>query len=110
MPKLKNHNLGLTTLSIKNLQGTVPIGYGEFCWQWEILPFLANKEDKINFKRDFVKNYQQRIETAFLKHRAAGFKFWDIEQSYPKYEARGGWEAFKKIRKDNDFREYLRKH
>ncbi|MBN1290231.1 MAG: DUF362 domain-containing protein [Candidatus Latescibacteria bacterium] len=101
MPKLKNHNLGLTTLSIKNLQGAVPLGYGQYCWSWESIPFLAKKEDNINFKRDFATDYQERVEAAFLKHRAAGFKYWDYEQSYPKYEAKGGWEAFKKIKDDN---------
>ena len=101
MPKLKCHNLGLTTLAIKNLQGTVPFGYGQYCWRWESVPFLAKKGDKINFRRDFVRDYQQRVERAFLKHRAMGFKHWDIERSYPKYEAKGGWDAFKKISKDS---------
>ncbi len=106
MPKLKCHNLGLTTLAIKNLQGSVPSGYGHYCDRWDAIPFLANGYG-INYKRDFVPDYQEKVEAAFLKHRAAGFKHWDKEGSYPKYEAKGGWEAFKKIRNDvkskNDF-------
>jgi uncharacterized protein (DUF362 family) len=107
MPKLKAHNLGMATLAVKNLQGAVVKGYGHYCDQWAALQNLAEKAYLIDFKRDFVEDYQQRVEAAFLKHRAAGFKYWDYEQSYPKYEAKGGWEAFKKIRSDtknvNDF-------
>ncbi|MBN1292511.1 MAG: DUF362 domain-containing protein [Candidatus Latescibacteria bacterium] len=105
MPKLKNHNLGLTTLSIKNLQGVVPRGYGHYCDRWSAMELLATKSYDINFKRDFVKDYYQNVESAFLKHRAAGFKHWDYENVYPVYEKKGGWEAFKKV-KDN--RENLR--
>ncbi len=97
MPKLKTHNLGLTTLSIKNLQGAVPYGYGHFCDSWDSLPLLT-KTYGTNFKRDFVKDYQSRIEAAFLKHKAAGFKYWDKVGSYEKYQAKGGWDAFKKVK------------
>jgi len=98
MPKLKNHNLGLTTLSIKNLQGAVPTGYGHYCNRWSALEYLARHSYDINFKRDFVKNYYENVESAFLKHRAEGFKHWDHEKSYAAYEAKGGWEAFKKVK------------
>lgn len=99
MPKLKCHCLGLTTLSIKNLQGAVPTGYGHYCDRWDTYPLIA-KTYGINFKRDFVQDFQQRVEAAFLKHRAAGFKHWDYKKSYTKYEAKGGWEAFKKVREN----------
>ncbi|MCD6308240.1 MAG: DUF362 domain-containing protein, partial [Candidatus Latescibacteria bacterium] len=108
MPKLKCHNLGLTTLSIKNLQGAVPTGYGHYCNGWDQLELLCKKSYNINFKRDFVKNYYQNVEAAFLKHRAAGFKYWDYEGLYPKYEAKGGWEAFKKVKDDSKkLREFM---
>ncbi len=99
MPKLKCHNLGLTTLATKNIQGAMPHGYGQFCMDWDLLPLTAGSAH-LNFKRDFVKDYQERVETLFLKHRAAGFKHWDYEKSYPKYEAKGGWDTFRKIRND----------
>ena len=99
MAKLKCHNLGLTTLTIKNLQGAVPYGYGQYCNAWAALPALAQETYRINFKRDFVKDYQERVESAFLKHRAAGYKYWDYEGYYPEYEKRGGWSVFKKIKK-----------
>ncbi len=111
MPKLKCHNLGLTTLAIKNIQGAAPSGYGHYCDQWDALPLLANTYG-INFRRDFVRDYQPKIEAAFLKHRAAGFKHWDKEDSYPKYEAKGGWNAFRKVRNSvrdkNEFMQGIR--
>ena len=102
MPKLKCHNLGLTTLSIKNLQGTVPTGYGHYCNQWSALEYLCKKSYHVDFDRDFVKNYYENVESAFLKHRAAGFKHWDHENVYHLYEKKGGWETFKKINNDSD--------
>ena len=100
MPKLKAHNLGLTTLSIKNLQGAVPKGYGHYCDQWGALEYLAEAAYGIDFKRDFNAGFHERVEAAFLKHRAEGFRYWDSEQSYPKYEAKGGWKVFREIRKN----------
>ncbi|MFC1692957.1 DUF362 domain-containing protein [Candidatus Latescibacterota bacterium] len=102
MPKLKCHNLGLTTLAIKNLQGVVTRGYGHYCDRWSMLEILAKKSYNINFKRDFVKNYYENVESAFLKHRAAGFKHWDVENAYPVYESKGGWNTFKKIKNDSE--------
>ena len=108
MPTLKNHNLGLTTLSIKNIQGVVPTGYGHYCNEWAAMGFLAKWSYEINFKRDFEKNYYQNVEAAFLKHRAAGFKHWDYEKAYPAYEKKGGWEAFKRVKDNrNDYKEFM---
>ena len=105
MPKLKCHNLGLTTLSIKNLQGSVPTGYGHYCARWSALEVQSKYTDRsegVNFDRDFVKDYYQNVEAAFLKHRAAGFKHWDYENTYHLYEAKGGWDAFKKVKGNPD--------
>lgn len=111
MPKLKNHNLGLTTLSIKNLQGAVPTGYGHYCTRWSMMEILAKhtyRANGMNFKRDFVKNYYENVESAFLKHRAAGFKHWDYEKTYSAYEAKGGWDVFNKIKGNADLtREFM---
>ncbi len=99
MPKLKNHNLGLTTLAIKNLQGAVPTGYGHYCNRWDQLEYLVKQSYNINWSH-FDKDYYQKVEAAFLKHRAAGFKHWDVEGLYPLYEKKGGWDAFKKVKGD----------
>jgi len=100
MPKLKCHNLGLTTLSIKNFQGITPTGYGHYCNRWDQLEYLCKDSYKIDFKRNFVSHYYENVESAFLKHRAAGFKHWDYENIYPVYEKKGGWEVFRKIKND----------
>ena len=102
MPKLKCHNLGLTTLAIKNLQGAVPTGYGHYCNGWDSMEYLSKRSYQTDFKRNFVKDYYQNVESAFLKHRAAGFKHWDYEELYPLYQKKGGWEAFKKIKNDSE--------
>ena len=100
LAKLKCHNLGLTTLTTKNLQGSIPSGYGVFCATWAGLPYLARDSYQINFKRDFVQDYQESVYSAFLKHREQGYKQFDYEGFYPIFEKRGGWDAFKKIRND----------
>lgn len=100
MPTLKSHNLGITTLAVKNHQGMIPVGHGYFCTQWAALEYMCRDTYSIDFERDFVKNYYENVEAGFLKHRAAGFKYWDYEQAYPVYEKKGGWEAFKKIKND----------
>jgi len=108
MPKLKCHNLGLTTLSIKNIQGAVPTGYGHYCNAWAALEFYCKHTYMIDFKKNFVKDYYQNVEAAFLKHRAAGFKHWDVEGSYDVYQKNGGWEKFKQIKNDIDkVREFM---
>jgi len=102
MPKFKCHNLGLTTLSIKNRQGGVPSGYGHYCNRWSAMEYLCRDSYHIDFDRNFIKNYYQNVESAFLKHRAAGFKHWDYENIYLAYEKKGGWDAFRKVKGDID--------
>ena len=106
MPTMKVHTTGLTTLAVKNMQGSVTTGYGYLCYSWFDLP-LAAKKWGINFKGDFYQDYQQRVEAQFVKHLQAGFKYWDYENSYKKYLEKGGWESFRKINNDekavNDF-------
>ncbi len=105
---LKCHLTGLTTLAIKNLQGTVLKGYGQFCTSWDSFEGGA-KRTGINM-RHFQKDWQQAVEAEFLKHRAAGFKRWDWDSSYKTYEEKGGWDAYRKAQKDSaealqDFRQ-----
>ena len=50
----------------------------------------------------FTKHWQERTEEEFRKHRAAGFKHWDYEGSFKKYEQDGGWDNYRKIRKDRE--------
>ncbi len=94
---LKCHLTGLTTLTVKNLQGCVPKGYGQFCTSWDSLEPQA-KQMGIDFDKGFKRDFYQRVEAEFLKHRAAGFKRWDQDGDYKLYEERGGWEVFRKIK------------
>jgi len=110
MAKLKSHYLTGTTLTLKNLQGAVPTGYGHYCNQWAELEYLVENVYLID-RKHFKKDWQRRVESLFLKHRAAGFKYWDYEGSYAKYEAKGGWDYYKKIRKDREaLKEFMREH
>ena len=101
MAKLKCHYLTGTTLSIKNLQGAIPTGYGHFCNLWAELDFLIDNVYEIDHGH-FTKHWQERTEEEFRKHRAAGFKHWDYEGSFKKYEQDGGWDNYRKIRKDRE--------
>ncbi|MDP2984920.1 MAG: DUF362 domain-containing protein [Candidatus Latescibacter sp.] len=96
---LKCHLTGLTTLTVKNLQGCVPIGYGQFCTPWDSLEHNARRAG-IDFDRDFHPDFQERVEASFRKHLAAGFKRWDHTGSYQRYQDKGGWEAYRKVKKD----------
>jgi uncharacterized protein (DUF362 family) len=96
---LKCHLTGLTTLTVKNLQGCVPVGYGQFCTPWESLEHNARRAG-IDFDRDFQTDFQPRVEASFRKHLAAGFKRWDHTGSYKRYQDKGGWEAYRKMKKD----------
>jgi len=96
---LKVHTTSITTLAVKNLQGCVPTGYGYMCYSWDGLENGAGNWG-IPFKRDFHRDYYQRIEESYRKHLNAGFKKWDRTGSYKKYLAKGGWDAFRKV-KDN---------
>ena len=102
MPKLKNHNLGLTTLSIKNLQGAVPSGYGHYCNRWAMMELLVKRSYNIDFK-NFEKHYYENVEAAFLKHVSQGTEHWEEAiKSYDQYQKKGGWEAFKKVKGNSD--------
>ena len=47
MPKLKTHNLGITTLCMKNLMGAVNVFDRHFCYQaWEEMPKEIREKDK----------------------------------------------------------------
>ncbi|MFC1541301.1 DUF362 domain-containing protein [Candidatus Latescibacterota bacterium] len=103
---MKCHLTALTTLTVKNLQGCVPRGYGQFCWP--SIQFEQQVETAgINFGH-FQKDFMQLIEQSFLKHRAAGFKRWEYNTSqygdHNKYEQLGGWDKYRKIKKDRTAR------
>ena len=87
------HPFGHTTLTLKNLQGIMPRGYGHTCDAWPTLDIWRRQ-----FMDDFNPYYRTEIEKSYTKHGNMGFKHWDHGGFYKKYVAQGGFEAFKKAR------------
>ena len=97
---MKCHPTSITTLTVKNLQGCVIKGHGQFCWPGIQLE-LQSDSAGINFKRGFKKDAIQNIEELFVKHRKAGFKGWETENAiYDRYIELGGYKTYKKVKKD----------
>ncbi len=100
---LKSHLTAITTLTVKNLQGCVPKGYGQFCWPGIQLE-LQSETAGVDFRKGFNKNAIRNMETLFVRHKAAGFKRWDTNTSqfgdYAKYVELGGFDTFQKVKKN----------
>jgi len=74
---------------------------GQFCTPWNSVETQARGEG-IDFGKYFHKDFYQRVEASFVRHRAAGYKRWDHRGAFKRYEEKGGWEAFKKAKKDRE--------
>lgn len=85
------HQLGLTSLSIKNLQGIMPFGYGQICDTWTGL----DKWRKTLMK-DFNRDYRLAVEKSYIKHGDMDYKYWDEGGFYTAYKAAGGYNEFLK--------------
>ena len=83
------HSVGHTTLSIKNLMGVMPRGYGHICDSWGTLDIWRARYMK-HFNRDF----RPAVEKEFVRHLNMGYKYWDHGGYYQKYQSAGGYEAF----------------
>ncbi|MCE5251055.1 DUF362 domain-containing protein [bacterium] len=105
---MKCHLTALTTLTVKNLQGCVVRGHGQFCWPGIQLE-LQSETAGIDFRRGFQKDAIRNVEELFVKHRAAGFKRWETNKDqygdYEKYVELGGYETFRKVEKDKTARQ-----
>jgi len=109
---MKCHLTAITTLTVKNLQGCVVKGYGQFCWPGIQLE-LQSDTAGIDFRRGFRKDAIRNLEALYLKHRKAGFKRWDANTrqygDYDKYVELGGYDTYRKVKDDAEARrEYLR--
>lgn len=74
MPKMKAHNLAVTTLSIKNYQGTVPPGFRHFCGGVNNLETLP-ESIRVHFQPDAY----EHVEALFKEHVKAGYTRWDLQ-------------------------------
>ncbi|MFC1528378.1 DUF362 domain-containing protein [Candidatus Latescibacterota bacterium] len=89
------HSVGHTTLSIKNLMGVMPRGYGHICDAWPTLDIWRRK-----YMKDFNREYRIAVEKEFIRHINMGFKHWDHGGYYKAYKSKGGYDAFLKAYKN----------
>ena len=94
MAKDRIHQLGFTTLTIKNLQGIMPVGYMHICDSWE--SNLNNVRALEPSKNVIHADFQNKIEQLYIKHARMNYKYWDEDGHSRDYFKLGGWEAFKK--------------
>lgn len=83
------HKVGHTTLTLKNLQGVMPRGYGHICDAWTTLDMW-----RADLMDDFNRDYRPAVEASYLRHGAMGYKYWDQGDFYKSYLDMGGWDAF----------------
>ncbi len=101
MAKDRIHQLGFTTLTMKNLQGVIPVGYMHICQPWNDLKKPMGLEPGRNV---FNKNYQRDIEKLYIKHANMNFKYWDEGGFAKAYFDAGGWNEFVKNEKIADYK------
>jgi uncharacterized protein (DUF362 family) len=85
------HKVGYTTLTMKNLQGAMPRGYGHICDSWTHL----DKWRK-DLMKDFNPNFRETIEKSYMKHAEMGYKYWDEGGFVKSYLSSGGYKEYKK--------------
>jgi len=75
LPKMKAHNLAITTLAVKNMQGAVPLPWTrQFCQGVAALPSLPPRVRGL-----FQPDAAERVEALYQQHLAAGYAFWDAD-------------------------------
>lgn len=101
MAKDRIHQLGFTTLSLKNNQGTMPVGFMHICQPWNN---LKQPMSLLPDKEVFNPDYQQKVEKLYQKHANMNFKYWDEGGFVKAYYDGGGYEAFKKGANNADYK------
>ncbi|MCD6308826.1 MAG: DUF362 domain-containing protein, partial [Candidatus Latescibacteria bacterium] len=94
MAKDRIHQLGYTTLTIKNLQGIMPVGYKHICRPW-----TGNLDDvrRLEPRMEVIHpDFQRAVERRYIRHARMNFKYWDEGGLVRDYYRAGGWEAFRK--------------
>jgi uncharacterized protein (DUF362 family) len=94
MAKSRIHNLAVTSLTTKNLQGIMPVGFMHICNGWPT--GLTNVIELEPRKKIINPDYQKIVETNYLKHSTMGYKYYDDAGCAKTYFSSGGWEAFRK--------------
>ncbi len=91
MAHAHDHKVGHTTLTIKNIQGVMPRGYGHICDAWTSMDMW-----RASLMKHFNADYRQAIEKSYLRHAQMGYQHWDAGGFYKTYRKAGGWSAFEK--------------
>jgi len=86
--------VGHTTLSIKNIMGVMPRGYGHICDGWSTLDIWRRK-----YMKHYNADFRPAVENEFVRHINMGYKHWDHGGFYKSYIQNGGYEAFLEARK-----------
>jgi uncharacterized protein (DUF362 family) len=84
------HSVGHTTLTIKNLMGIMPRGYGHICDAWTTLDVW-----RADIMKDFNRDFRPEVEKIFVRHINEGYKHWDHGGYYKAYRSAGGYEVYK---------------
>ena len=93
MAKDRIHQLGFTTLTIKNLQGIMPVGYMHICRSWGTLDSMEKLQPKVQVLNPA---YMEKVESLYKKHADMGYKYWDDGGYSKAYFDAGGWDAYKR--------------
>lgn len=101
--KDRPHPTAFTTLTIKNHQGIMPVGYMHICCPWRFdgrgdgttwsIMYASSLQPS---KKVFNPDYQREIERLYIKHARMGYKYWDEGGYVRDYYKAGGWEAYRK--------------
>ncbi len=84
------HKVGHTTLTLKNIQGVMPRGYGHICDAWTTLDLW-----RWDLMDDFNRDFRPAVEAAWKRHAEQGYKYWDDGGYVKEYLAAGGWDMFR---------------
>lgn len=78
IPTLKTHNLGITTLCCKNLQGIVARGYKHYCQR-----FNSIEKYPPEILKHFQPNYKEAVLESWKRH---------VEQKWPRWDMCAEWD------------------
>jgi len=74
VPTLKTHNLGVTTLCCKGLQGLIAVGHKHFCAPVQPGP---SRHSPPSLTDHLHPDFLERVKAEYERHRAQGLPFWD---------------------------------
>jgi len=72
VPAMKTHNLSITSLCTKNLQGTIAVGYRHFCHRLEHMEKYPPE-----VLAHFQPGFREAVLQGFKRHLAEGYPEWD---------------------------------